>query len=532
MNLNSLTRRWRWSFLRPVALLAMSFMSLGLVLSSHKVAAQTSAVQSSAAQAIAVQAREAAKSEPASAPLLVGLGEADITPPEGFPMAGYYHERLATGQRDPLKAKAVVFRSGEKVGAWVVCDLTGVSRDLCLEIRKRVSQKTRIPESQIVVSATHSHTAPDYSRDLYDYLAGRSPAAGRPSYAPKLIDGAVNAIVRAHAAAKPASLSAGAAIQETPVSFNRRFVMQDGSVRTWQRLDTPGVVRAAGPIDPEIGLLAINAADDAKPLGLLSSFALHLDTVGGLQWSGDYPFFIEQSLRGKFGEPFISVFGTGTCGDINHSDPVRKERNTTDVIGRSIAKSIDGALPGLRPAGFKGGLQVRTEVVKLPLQDVTDAELKRACELIPASRAGQKIDFFDQVSAYKAVVLDHLRNKPSKVVSTDYINWGLSHSWAGVGESLPVEVTTMTIGQDVALVFLPGEIFVDLGLAIKRSSPFRTTLVVELSNCVETIYIPTRAAYASGSYEVTNSNVQPGSGEMLVESAIRQLRLSAQEAVK
>ena len=77
-----------------------------------------------------------------------------------------------------------------------------------------------------------------------------------------------------------------------------------------------------------------------------------------------------------------------------------------------------------------------------------------------------------------------------------------------------------------------GEVFVDLGLAIKRGSPFRTTLVIELSNQVETIYIPTRAAYASGSYEVTNSNVQPGSGEMLVESAIRQLRLSAQEVVK
>ena len=61
----------------------------------------------------------------------------------------------------------------------------------------------------------------------------------------------------------------------------------------------------------------------------------------------------------------------------------------------------------------------------------------------------------------------------------------------------------------------------------KRGSPFRTTLVIELANCVETIYIPTRAAYAGGSYEVTNSNLQPGSGEMLVEAALRQLRAAA-----
>jgi hypothetical protein len=82
----------------------------------------------------------------------------------------------------------------------------------------------------------------------------------------------------------------------------------------------------------------------------------------------------------------------------------------------------------------------------------------------------------------------------------------------------------------VAIVCLPGEVFVDLGLAIKRSSPFRTTFIVELSNCVETAYIPTRVAYAAGSYEVTNSLVQPGSGEMLAEAAVRLLRNAASAA--
>ncbi|HAW27984.1 MAG TPA: hypothetical protein DCY03_07675, partial [Planctomycetaceae bacterium] len=87
--------------------------------------------------------------------------------------------------------------------------------------------------------------------------------------------------------------------------------------------------------------------------------------------------------------------------------------------------------------------------------------------------------------------------------------------------------TVMTIGDEVAIVCLPGEVFVELGLAIKQASPFKTTLIVELSNTVETIYIPHRAAYAGGSYEVTNSNVQPGSGEMLVEAAVKLLREAA-----
>ena len=85
------------------------------------------------------------------------------------------------------------------------------------------------------------------------------------------------------------------------------------------------------------------------------------------------------------------------------------------------------------------------------------------------------------------------------------------------------------LGEDVAIVCLPGEVLVDLGLAIKHNSPFRTTLLLELSNQVETIYVPTRAAYAGGSYEVTNSATQPGSGELLVESALKLLKDAAVE---
>jgi neutral ceramidase len=73
---------------------------------------------------------------------------------------------------------------------------------------------------------------------------------------------------------------------------------------------------------------------------------------------------------------------------------------------------------------------------------------------------------------------------------------------------------------------------VDLGLAIKQASPFRTTHVIELSSCVETMYLPTRAACAGGSNEVTNSALMPGSGEILVEAAVRLLREVANENVR
>jgi hypothetical protein len=304
--------------------------------------------------------------------------------------------------------------------------------------------------------------------------------------------------------------------------------MRDGSVRTWMRLDDPDVVRPAGPIDPEVGVVVVRSVPDEAPLGALTNFALHLDTVGGTLWSADYPYFIEQALHKRLGPDVVSVFGTGCCGDINHVDPSRRERNSTEFIGTALAASITAALAELSRLD-RPRLRVASATVPLPLQEVAPADLPRATELLRAARAGSRVEFFDLVGAYKTVMLDQLRNPVPAVQTADHINWGLTRTWAGVGENLPVEVHVLCLGDDLAIVCLPGEIFVDLGLAIKRASPFRTTLVIELSNCVETVYVPTRAAYAGGSYEVANSALQPGSGEVLVEAALRLLREAAQD---
>ncbi len=461
-----------------------------------------------------------------SSSLLIGVAETDITPPVGFPMAGYYHERLAEGTIDPLKAKAIVFRDGETAAALVVCDLIGIATDLSREVRRLASERTGIPESHIVLAATHSHTAPDYMKELYLYLGNEPQEELRAEYIRSLIAGPVDAIARAYETATPASLENGAAIQTTPVSFNRRFVMQDGSVQTWQSYSNPEVVRAAGPIDPEIGLLAIRDSDDGDLRAVVSSFALHLDTVGGTEWSADYPFFIERTLRKAGGENVISLFGTGCCGDINHVDPSSPDRNKAAFIGESLGNSINAALADLAPIE-DARLSVGSRTVQLPLQEASRQEVERAVEIVALARSGGNVEFLDHVTAYKHLILDQMLHAEPYVTTAEHITWGLSRSLAGIGETLPVDVTVMTIGHDVAIVCLPGEVFVELGLAIKQASPYRTTIVIELSNAVETIYVPHRAAYAGGSYEVTNSNLQPGGGEMLVEAAISLLRAAA-----
>lgn len=91
------------------------------------------------------------------------------------------------------------------------------------------------------------------------------------------------------------------------------------------------------------------------------------------------------------------------------------------------------------------------------------------------------------------------------------------------GKPQEAEVQVIALGRDVAWVALPGEIFVELGLAIKKASPFPQTIVAELANG-SLGYIPTRQAYAQGNYEVVSARVAAGSGEKLVEAATRILR--------
>jgi hypothetical protein len=84
---------------------------------------------------------------------------------------------------------------------------------------------------------------------------------------------------------------------------------------------------------------------------------------------------------------------------------------------------------------------------------------------------------------------------------------------------LEAEVQVIALGDKIAWVGLPGEIFVELGVAIKKASPFRQTIVVGLANGTVS-YVPTRKAFSEGGYEVISARCDAGGGEMLAEAAI------------
>lgn len=469
-----------------------------------------------------VAPRGAAAAEP---PLRAGAAIADITPVGPYPMSGYYFERLSTGRKDPLHAKAIVLRQGDSAAAIVCCDLIVIATDLTDLVRERVEQETGIPGPHVMLAATHTHTGPDYTKELFQFVTGRTPAADREPYVPRLVEGIVDAVKRADAAAVEVRVASGGALQETPISFNRRFLMTDGSVRTWAKADTPGAIRPAGPIDPEVGIVRFDGPD-GKARALLSSFALHLDTVGGTEWSADFPFFVERECRDALGGQVVSVFGNGCCGNINHVDPTRSEANKTDFIGSSLGRTIVGGLDGL-VAVDAPRLQVRTATVDVPLLDATPEQVAAAKTLLAGIKAGGKPEFLAHVDAYRRLIIDNLRHSIDQEEALEWLGWGLSKRFAGTGATMPLGVQVITLGRDVAVVAFPGESFVEHGLAIKNASPFRTTLVVELANHGETIYVPTRAASIGGGYETINSTVAPGAGESMVEACVKLLQEAA-----
>lgn len=85
------------------------------------------------------------------------------------------------------------------------------------------------------------------------------------------------------------------------------------------------------------------------------------------------------------------------------------------------------------------------------------------------------------------------------------------------------EVQVIAFSSELAIVSLPGDIFVELGLALKKASPFPHTFIAELANG-SIGYIPNRSAYAEGNYEVVSARCAEGSGEMVVEGAVKLLK--------
>jgi hypothetical protein len=431
----------------------------------------------------------------------VGAAAVDITPPVGIAMAGYYSTRLSEGTLDSLHAKAIVFEQDAARAALVAVDLVTIARPAVDAARRLIAQTTRVPPDAVMISATHSHTGP-----LMHGISLRNSSYGgdleiAKTYTAALPEKIAEAVRRAEAALAPARLSAAVGREDSLV-FNRRYVMKDGTVGWNPGKLNPNIVRPAGPIDPAVPVVYAESLA-GTPLATYVNYALHLDTTGGLKFSADFPVALAETRARVKSPAMLTLFTIGCAGDINHINTAIKDqqKGPTEAarIGTVLAAEVIKTYTRLAPVPTAAP-RARHEIVKLPLPALAPGDVEKARALITRIATKDDPKFLEKVWAFKALDI-----------------------FGRNGQPLEVEVQVVALGPELAWVALPGEIFVELGLAIKQASPFKHTIIAELANG-SIGYIPTRRGFAEGNYEPVSARCDVGSGELLVESALRLLR--------
>ncbi len=432
--------------------------------------------------------------------LSAGVAAVDITPPLGAPMAGYYHARGADGVLDPLFSKVIVFDAQGQRAALITLDLISVTRQITDQARALISQQSGISGDRVMISATHAHTGPELAERGQRSMNMGGNADLALTYTQNLPALIAQSVQQALTNLQPVRLLRSTGSCEG-LAFNRRYFMRDGSVGWNPGRLNPNIVMPAGPTDPQVGLLRIERIAGSAPEDAVATyvnFAMHPDTTGGSKFSADWPGALGRVLAGYHGSNHLTLVGNGTCGNINHLDfswgAQRSGPNEPLRIATILGASVFQAYKSLEPLESVR-LEAQTTRVELPLPAVTEAEVAEARRTVEATKDDRGANFMKLVRAHRVLDIAARQGKP-----------------------FSVEVQAIALGQDLAWVSLPGEVFVELGLAIKKRSPFAQTMVVELANeCIG--YIPDRRSFAEGNYEPESARCSPGAGEKLVDAA-------------
>jgi hypothetical protein len=432
--------------------------------------------------------------------LRAGAAQVVITPPKGAPMAGYYNSRMAEGTHDDLYAKALVLEADHVKVALVVCDVISLPREVTEQARHIVEQKTGIAADQVMISANHDHTGPVILTYPSRYnLQGEMKAIAQ-QYTDRLPLRIAEAVIEASAHLQPAQMRAAIGHEKT-LAFNRRYFMKDGSVGWNPGKLNPNILRPAGPTDPSVPVVYMETMDGTG-IAAYTNFAMHQDTTGGLQFSADYSYTLGRVLQMAKGENLLSMFTIGCAGNVNHLDFSRQDPQSSfaeaarigAVLGGDVLKTIQRA-----PIVDVARIEVSSRILQLDPPQFTPEEIAWAHRTQVTFDTDHQAAFLDLVRAAKIIDVEARHGKP-----------------------FTAEVQVIALGDQVAFVGFPGEMFTEFGLTLKEDSPFPTTVAVELANG-GLGYIPNRQAYPQGAYEVISSRVLPGSGEMLMNSALEQL---------
>jgi len=447
--------------------------------------------------------------------LQAGAATSNITPPLGEHIVGGFYPSPAAHVHDELQVRCLVLDDGDTRLALVVCDLLGIGTPLSAHMRELVEQQTGIPAGHVLLAATHTHSATSvlgpnrYSleHELNDY---------QRFVAQRVADGVQRAINQL----EPARIAWGTAEEPRHV-FNRRWHMKPGTAPPTPFGHADPVVmnpggqrenldRPAGPVDPEISFLYVQAVDGGRPLSLLACYSLHY--VGGIPGdtiSADYFAVFAAEMERRLGArdqspPFVGILTNGASGDVNNidftSDRPRRERYERM---REVASDVAGQVEARIDEGLEFSDHVRLAAefreIEVPQRKPDAQQLEWAREIVALPEDHEFSDRRTPVYARRWLELHE---------SPDHMQF-------------PLQV--MRIGG-VGIATMPGEVFAETGLDFKQRHGLDHAFIVSMAQGYLG-YFPPERHFELGGYEtwLSTSRIPAGELEKLVGTLLEMM---------
>jgi hypothetical protein len=368
-------------------------------------------------------------------------------------------------------------------------DIIAIERPEALRARELIATRTGIPPANVLVSCTHTHQGPT----TIHYAACDWPTDYMEALPRRIAD----VVTAASGALTPVEWGVAVA-EERTVGHYRRVRLKDGRVRnTWQLPPGAEIAGPLGETDPDLTTLAFRTAQTPKALVL--NYACHATCRGDGRWSANYPGALAANVGPALGiAPEQILYTAGAAANTN---PLIEDASE---FGATLARVVPPVWPSIEWRS-SGRIVVREKLLSLPHRQVDRFPFAHVEEVW--NNRGGPLGF--------ALSLKYYANEYARLVRR------------GQGpEETALQVLAL---DDVALIAIPGELFVELGREIKQRSPFRTTVIVTLANDWVG-YIPHRAAFEEGGYETiyaSQSRLAPEAGELVVEASLDLLREAA-----
>lgn len=441
-----------------------------------------------------------------------GAAAVDVSPQQ-FPVSLRSGKAMdASAVHDPLHARAIVLDDGSTILAMAVLDALGAPPEMLNESKRIAAEKTGIPMERMLISSTHSHSTPPSNRT--------EGSPGDVAYRELLINGLAQAIIEAYEKREPAAVGVGSHDLPEEV-FNRRWFLRPGKMpaNPFGKLDlvkmNPGTSPAvldhpAGPTDPELMVLSLQDRK-RKPLALLANYALHyVGAVRERQASSDYfgEFARLMPSRLRADSDFVAMMSNGASGDINNIPFLvdRPPREPFEQIGIVATKAADAAYFACRKIESHN-----SDVTLDMIERTVDLRYRRPSE--------------EDVAAARKVLAttdpDAIAQLPK--LADSYARQTL-RAHEREEDFLTVTIQAIRIGE-FAIVGIPFETLVEIGLEIKDRSPFSKTMVIGLANGRHG-YLPTPEQHRLGGYEtwLGTNIVQEDASVILTKELLEMLK--------